>query len=156
MEYKHDFLKRSGKTSRFRIIMGLFLVTYCIYLVWDSPSNMGFILIFSIWGVNSFFEGMGFPPASLIGKKFILVNDEKIHFKFSLLKKGILLYLRDIENLELWPGYIRIEKQNKETKKIDLRDLNPQTRHDTLMAIASAAEKRQIKHTKHGYLEYYN
>ncbi len=156
MEYKHNFLKRSEKTSRVRIIMGLFLTIYSIYLVWDYPSNLGSILIFFIWGVNSFFEGIGIPPASLIGKKFILVNDEKIHFKFSLLKQGILLHTKDIDKIDLWPGSILVVYKNKKNRKIDLRDLNPQTRHDALMAIAAVAERRQIKYRKHGYLEHYN
>lgn len=155
MEYKHDFLSRKGQKKYFFIITGLFLAISSIYLFSETFSP-GLSFIYFVWGLSFFFEGIGIPPASLIGKKFILVNDEKIHFKFSLLKQGILLHTKDIDKIDLWPGSILVVYKNKKNRKIDLRDLNPQTRHDALMAIAAVAERRQIKYRKHGYLEHYN
>lgn len=155
MEYKYDFLSRTGQKKYFFIITGLFLAISSIYLFSETFSP-GLSFIYFVWGLSFFFEGIGIPPTSLLGKKFILVNEEKIHFKFSLFKKGMLLHTKEIDKIELWPGSILVYFKNEKKEKIDLRELNPQTRHDTLMAIASVAEKRQIKYRKHGYLEHYN
>lgn len=155
MEYKYDFLETKNKKSRIYIFMGLFLALSSIYFFYED-SNFVIGVIYFAWGVNTFMEGMGIPPASLVGKKFILVNAEKIHFKFSLTKKGTLFYTKDIDSIELWPGTIVVEDQNGKKVKVDLRELTPQIRHETLMAIASVAENRKIKYHKHGYLQQYN
>lgn len=155
MEYKHDFLKRKGEKSRTYIFMGLFLAVSSIYF-FHEYATYGVSIVYFIWGVNTFFNGMGIPPASLVGKKFILVNPEKIHFKYYLLKKGKEIYTKDIGNIDLWPGLILAQIKNEKKEKIDMRDLDPQTRHDALMAIISVAEKKQIKYCKHGYLQHYN
>ncbi|TVQ14716.1 MAG: hypothetical protein EA361_07275 [Bacteroidetes bacterium] len=157
MDYKFDFLQNTSKKSRFQIILGLLLTVASLYiLIFElSSSTLGLSLFYIFWGLGIFFNGLGFPPERLIGKKFILINEEKFHFKFSLLKKGLIINTGDISSVELWPGAIILNGRNEKKEKIDLRELDPQTRHDTLMAIASVAKNSQISYKKHGYLEYY-
>ncbi len=157
MGYKFDFLQNTGKNSWFLILSGLLLTLCSLYiLIFElTRSTFGLSLLYIIWGLGIFFKGLGFQPERLIGKKFILINEEKFHFKFSLLKKGLIINTRDINSVELWPGAIILNARNEKKEKIDLRELDPQTRHDTLMAIASVAEHSQIGYKKHGYLEYY-
>jgi hypothetical protein len=154
MEFKYDFYSRGG-VSLLRLLLGAFLFFSTIYLIiYESFFSWGISIMYILIGLILIIEGMGFKTWGFFGKKFIEIDSFGMHFKLSLLRKGIFFPHNEIKNLTLSPGKIIVEtSQNK--KSINLTGFAPQLRHNLLMAVLSFAKQNNIRYSKQGYLERY-
>ncbi|MFN2395302.1 MAG: hypothetical protein ABR597_06395 [Bacteroidales bacterium] len=98
-------------------------------------------------------RGLGVPFEKLFGKKYIYVSDDELKIKLRVLKKEIKTGWEEIISLELWPGKIKITTRNKNYYSADLREVEPQIRHDFLQTIIQTANSKGIDTNKHGYLK---
>jgi hypothetical protein len=152
MEFKYDFLQNQ-KIRWYYIVFGiLWILLYTYYELIKDESVFKFIF-YLIIGLFVISRGIGAPFEKLFGKKYIYVSDDDLHIKLRVLKKGIKTGWKEISSLELWPGKILITTRNKNNYSADLRDVEPQIRHDFLQTIIQLANEKGVDSKKHGYLK---
>ncbi|WP_423130150.1 hypothetical protein [Gaoshiqia sp. Z1-71] len=107
MEFKKDLLKKEEK-STFRIILGILF--FVISIVWVADRIMDDLIIrpfdwlytgvFALNGVVHTLEGFGFSIASLFGKAFVLIDNERISIKPGIRNKEQNIYWNSIKTID--------------------------------------------------------
>ncbi|MFN3556148.1 MAG: hypothetical protein ACK4VN_09325 [Bacteroidales bacterium] len=153
MEFTHNFLTPRRK-SPMLIVMGAILVATTLYIqIFESfLDSIGLAVTNLAIGFNLLARGIGHPLEALAGRQYIAVNSQSIELKPKLLKKANRFLWSDIAQLELWPGLVVVSTQQGKTFKKQIRDLDPEVRHEFLMTLIHQAEDKQIPCLRHGYL----
>ncbi|MBW6478999.1 MAG: hypothetical protein K0B37_06170 [Bacteroidales bacterium] len=152
MDFKHDFLQNQ-KIRWYIVIFGVLWISLSIYYDLIKDESVFKFIFYLIIGLFVISMGLGVPFEKLFGKKYIYVSDDELHIKLRVLKKGTKTGWKEISSIELWPGKILITTRNKNNYSADLREIEPQIRHDFLETIIHKANKKGIDTKKHGYLK---
>jgi antitoxin component YwqK of YwqJK toxin-antitoxin module len=113
MNYNKDLLKLKTN-SKLQIILGFTLLALAI--AWypiqlhdkDNVSifDWFFVIIFSLNGIIQVTTGFGVPPRRLLGKAYIVVNDQEIIYKPYVLKPERKASWKNIESITYQTGRI--------------------------------------------------
>jgi hypothetical protein len=152
MDFKHDFLQNQ-KIRWYIVIFGILWISLSVYYDLIKDESVSKIIFYLIIGLFVISRGLGVPFEKIFGKKYIYVSDDELHIKLRVLKKGIKAGWKEITYLELWPGKMLISTLNKNNYSADLREIEPQVRHDFLQTIIQKANKTGIDIKKNGYLK---
>ena len=127
MDYTKDLLK-DYKKSKFALIVSVIL--YSIAIGWiplrmmDKGTVSGidwiYASIFFVNGLSQTMAGLGYSVEKLIGKAYIIINEQKINIKTGIFEKEQKVQWNEISSIDYKANNFLITKKDKSTIKLTL------------------------------------
>lgn len=138
------------------MVAGVFWIGTTVYLMIfeQFPASFGLHIVNLYLGGAILTRGLGFDIDRWIGKKYIRVNTTDITLKLALMKKPLQIKWDALQQLALWPGVIIITTNDQKKHEIQIKEFDPEIRHELLMSLIRFADKNDKKYITHGYLEH--
>lgn len=147
MEFKVDFNELPKSKNRYylgfvELIFAIILFIYSIYTF-----NLWFISYFFFFSIMSFlhiYEGSGKSINSIIGERFLKVDEEKIEFKEKSRKQSKSIYWNDIESIKFATTKIEINSKENDKTEIEYGKLSYTIVQQLKDAVATIGKEKEV------------
>jgi hypothetical protein len=152
MEYKRDLLPATKK-SKLRIIFGIILLVFSIIwislkLIEDeriSTFDWFYVILFTLNGIASVIDGLGYSLERFLGKAFIQIDHDLIRIKQDVFDKEQRAEWNDIVSLDYEPTKLIIQKRDHSILMITLSKLSYSDISEIKEIVFSLARDKEIK-----------
>lgn len=127
MEFKIDFNELPKSKSRYylgfvELFFSIVLFIYCIYTF--NLLFISYFFFFSIMSFSHIYEGSGKSIKSIIGERFLKVDEEKIEFKEKSRKQSETIYWDNVESIKFATSKIVINSKENDKTEIEYGKLS--------------------------------
>ncbi|WP_430810823.1 MULTISPECIES: hypothetical protein [unclassified Carboxylicivirga] len=147
MEGLYINLIKKQPINYLRLIAGVIMTGAALYLAFFTQQERFSALhltLFCAAGLYYALMGIGLNPLNLMGKAYIIVNQQMITVKKSIFTKAIVIDWTTIEELQVNITAIRIKRKNGEPFSFDYQMLDEDTAHELKTRLALTAKKQGI------------
>ncbi|MRT91817.1 hypothetical protein [Ancylomarina sp. 16SWW S1-10-2] len=117
MKFEKNLLDQKSSAKTIIGLLGIILIVIWVsskFYIEESFETFDFVnlILLFLLAMVFIFEGRGIRLASIIGKAFILIDEEQISLKKSVFSKKQTILWEDIKSIEYKPNYFLFTKQD--------------------------------------------
>jgi len=151
MEFKLDLLLQEKK-SVFRIVIGILIILVSVawvisrFIEYQDISVFDWIFggIFALNGIVHILGGFGVSFLRVLGESYILINNDKIALKSSVLAKERSISWHETKSIEYKSNRFKITKTDNTTLKLDFSKLGFAILKEVKEVIGSLAKEKGV------------
>ena len=147
MEFKVDFNELPKSKNRFYLgfVLLFFSIILFIYSIYTSSLLLAsYFFFFSFMSLGNIFEGSGKSMSSLLGERFLKVDEEKIEFKEKSRMQSKSIYWNDIESIKFATTKIVINSKENDKTEIEYGKLSYTMVQQLKETLATIGKEKEV------------